>query len=396
MNVCLYFQVHQPLRLRRFTFFDIGGGGGYEDEEANRRIFERVAAGCYLPAMRVLLGVADRMGGEFRFAMSISGLALEQMKKYAPECLQLLGVLAGAGCVEFVAETYFHSLAALYSPEEFRRQVDMHVSAMKEAGLVDVRPAVFRNTELIYDDRIASMVEGMGFSVVLTEGARVLLGGGRPGRVYRAAGCERLVLVPRNGMLSDEIAFRFSRRGYGRGEEGVEDFVRLLLRDEEDDFVGLFVDFETFGEHYGASSGIVDFLGSLPVVLRERHGVGFVTPSEAASSFAPAGVASASRPVSWADVEKDVSAWAGNPMQKAALEFIYGLEEVALRPGTPQGLVNAWRRLQTSDHFYYMSTKAESDGIVHGYFSPYLSPYDAYVNYINAAVDLKERLSRCT
>ncbi len=393
--VCFYFQVHQPLRVKRYRIFDIGNDGEYFNDESehdtnNRRVLEKVARKSYLPTSRLLLELLNRHP-EFRVSFSFSGVLLEQLEKDSPETLAVFQELVATGRVEVLAETYYHSLAFLYSKEEFERQVHMHRHTV--GRLFGVAPTTFRNTELIYNNDLARAVEDMGYRAVLAEGADHILAWRSPNFLYRAPGTTHLKLLLKNYRLSDDIAFRFSQKsweGYPLTAPKFADWVSA--HNGSGDVVNLFMDYETFGEHQWEDTGIFNFLRFLPEeILRHPHNT-FVTPSEAAERF-PA-VAELDMPhfVSWADMERDISAWRSNDMQEEALRQIYALEPVALA-STDESLRETWRRLTTSDHFYYMCTKWWSDGDVHKYFSPYESPYTAFISYMNALADLRLRFA---
>lgn len=384
-DLCLYCQVHQPYRLRRYRVFDIGTGGGYFDDEANRAILRRVAEKCYLPANAALTEAIERSEGRFRLALSLSGVLLDQLQRDAPDVLASFQRLVATGGVELLGETSHHSLAALHDPEEFAAQVGLHGRAIERH--FGRRPTVFRNTELIYDDAIAPLVARLGFRGMLVEGAERVLGWRSPNYVYRSASAPRLALLPRNHSLSDDVGFRFSNRQWDRWPLSADRWAEWLSRSAEAS-VHVFLDYETFGEHHWADTGIFEFLRHLPDAL-ERRQVATVHPSTLVARE-PVGTLSFPLPVSWADAERDTSAWLGNRMQRAAHD-----RHVALGPRvrgleSPE-LLETWRRLGTSDHCYYMSTKGFSDGEVHQYFSPFDSPYDAYITYMNVLTDLERR-----
>lgn len=392
-DIVFYFQVHQPHRLRHYTFFDIGRGHEYWDYESNRRILTRVAHKCYLPMNKLLLDLVRAHDGAFRIAFSVSGTALEQLEWWAPEALDSFRRLADTGCVEFLCETSHHSLAALFDLDEFEAQVRDQAGRIQHA--LGVRPGTFRNTELVMDNRIAQRIEAMGFRAALGEGADRVLGWRSPHRVYRALGTEKLALLLRSYRLSDDIAFRFSNRSWSEWpltSIRFADWMRALPT--EDQVVGLFMDYETFGEHQWADTGIFEFMRQLPGDLLRDGRFAFRTPSEAAARHEPVATLDMSGPVSWADTERDLTAWLGNDMQRAAAEALY-----ALLPGVRKAaelgnldLVEEWRRLTTSDHLYYMCTKYFSDGDVHKYFSPYANPHEAFVTFMNVIDDVGRRV----
>lgn len=393
-SVCFYFQVHQPYRIKRFSFFDIGSTQEYFDEELNRSIMQRVAHNCYLPANERILRCIEESRGEFKVAFSISGVAIEMMRAYAPKALESFRALARTGCVEFLGETYYHSLASLYDLREFREQVRLHSALMeREFG---AQPKVFRNTELIYNDRIGQAVGELGFVAVLAEGARDILGWRSPNFVYRVPG-QGTKLLLKNFKLSDDIAFRFSNGNYGSSKSLTPTRYAEMIHELDGyaEIVGLFLDYETFGEHHQHSDGILDFLSELPRCILRKAEWKCATPSEAAQRFNAVSELSVPRTTSWADTERDVSAWCGNEMQRSALAAIHDPQRLfagrEIYSPMLEQMTETWRKLQSSDHFYYMSTKGGPDGDVHSYFSPFESPYDAFVAYMNVLKDLALR-----
>jgi alpha-amylase len=382
-DLCLYVQVHQPYRLGRYRVFDIGSGSDYFDAALNRRIVRRVAEKCYLPANRLLTELIRMSGGRFRIAMSLSGVVLEQLERDAPEALESFRELVATGGVELLGETYYHSLASLADPAEFGEQVERHGAAIRRH--FGVRPTVFRNTELIYDDAIAPMVARLGYPAMLVEGADRVLGWRSPNHVYRSASAPDLRLLPRNYRLSDDVGFRFSNREWAGWPLTADTWAGRVAESAESS-VHVFLDYETFGEHQWVETGIFEFLRHLPAAL-ERRSVTCVHPSVLATR-PPAATLSFPLPTSWADEERDTSAWLGNRMQRAAHQRLYRVAEAVKAAGNPARL-EAWRRLTTSDHCYYMCTKWFADGDVHRYFSPHSSPYDAYVAFMNVLTDLE-------
>ncbi len=395
-SITFYFQVHQPYRLRRYGSSDIGEAHDYFDDGLNEMIARRVAERCYLPMNAVLKEAIDQTEGRFRCAFSISGTALSQLEAWVPEAIDSFRDLVDTGAVEMLCETSQHSLAGLADPEEFARQVEFQRATLER--LFGVRPRAFRNTELILDTELLQRIEGLGFDVVVGEGAEPLLGWRTPHLVYRPTGCRELSLLLRAYSFSDDIAFRFSNDEW----EGYPLFADVFAGSLEEvpeaaAFVGLFMDYETFGEHQHESTGILDFMRALPGYVLEGERFDFATPSEVAEAHPPRAPIAFPRPISWADAERDLSAWLGNPMQRAAHEAVYGLgpsARAAAESGNP-ALYEAWRKLTTSDHTYYMSTRhvEESDGDVHEYFSPYDTPHDAFITYMNVVEDLSARLA---
>ena len=388
-SVCFYFQVHQPDRLRQFRFFDIGNDFHYLDDFSNRTIVRRVAERCYLPANKMLHDLILRNNGAFKVAFSISGTAIEQFERYVPEVIDSFKALAATGCVEFLSETYSHSLASLASTAEFKKQVKQHSDLMKR--LFGVKPTVFRNTELIYSDMIGAAVADMGYDVMLTEGAKHILGWKSPNFVYVNALNPRMKLLLRNFNLSDDIAFRFSDKGWNSWPLTADKFADWAVSAlQKDDVLNLFMDYETFGEHQRSASGIFDFMNALPAAILARN-IDFSTPSEAARKYQPVAPLHVPYPISWADEERDTSAWLGNDLQEEAFNKLYAMEAEVYKT-KDENLVSIFRKLQESDHFYYMCTKFFSDGSVHSYFNPYDTPYEAFINYMNVLADFELRV----
>ena len=384
-SICLYFQVHQPNRLRLYRFFDIGKDSHYYDDFANRTILRRVAQKCYLPMNALLLELIEANKGKFKVAFSISGSVLEQFDRYAPEVIESFRKLAQTGCVEFLSETYYHSLASLASPVEFKNQVLKHNAAIEH--YFGVTPKTFRNTELIYSDAIGEMVYDMGFKTMLTEGARHILGWKSPNFVYNCAQASGLKLLLKNSSLSDDIAFRFSDRTWADWPLTGEKYLAWMkAAAQNDEIVNLFMDYETFGEHQKAASGIFDFMKFLPEVVLNDGEFEFVTPAQAAKKHRPVAELDVPDPISWADEERDVTAWLGNELQNDAFNKLNEqAEKLALLDD--EALWSDFGHLQESDHFYYMCTKFFSDGAVHKYFNPYDTPYEAFINYMNVLSD---------
>ena len=388
-NICLYFQVHQPTRLRLYRFFDIGKDSHYYDDFANRTILHRIATKCYLPMNELLLDAIKRQDGKFKVAFSISGTALEQFDRYAPEVIESFRKLADTGCVEFLCETYSHSLASLISANEFRHQVERQRATVEK--YFGKTPTAFRNTELIYSDDIGAELYDMGFKTVITEGARHILGWRSPDFLYSNPKAPKQKLLLRNYSFSDDIAFRFSNKGWDEWPLTSEKFTHWL-KEAEGDIINLFMDYETFGEHQSAETGIFDFMKALPGAVLEAGGLAFVTPSEAASKLKPVSELDVHEPISWADEERDVTAWLGNELQQDAFNKLYGLVEKLSIIDDPV-LWADFAHLQESDHFYYMCTKFFSDGDVHKYFNPYDTPYEAFINYMNVLSDFIIRVN---
>ena len=385
-SICLYFQVHQPNRLRLYRFFDIGKDSHYYDDFANRTILRRVAQRCYLPTNELLLDLIRAHKGQFKVAFSISGSVLEQFDRYAPEVIDSFRKLAGTGCVEFLAETYYHSLASLASPSEFRNQVMKHKETIEH--YFGVTPKSFRNTELIYSDEIGSMVYDMGFKTMLTEGAKHVLGWKSPNYIYSGVLAPKLKLLLKNSTLSDDIAFRFSDKSWQDWPLTGDKYLGWIKASaQNDEIVNLFMDYETFGEHQKAQSGIFDFMRYFPEVVIKDGEFEFVTPEQAARKHKAVASLDVPDPISWADEERDTSAWLGNELQSDAFNKLYSITEKLSLVKDNEQLWSDFGHLQESDHFYYMCTKFFSDGAVHKYFNPYDTPYEAFINYMNVLSD---------
>lgn len=410
-SICFYFQVHQPYRLRDLRITDVGAmnGNGYFDEEKNRAIFRKVAEKCYLPANARILNLLNTYP-DFHVSYSLSGVFLDQCREYGKDVLASFQALAKTGRVEFLAETYYHSLSCLFSLEEFCAQVEKHADTIEE--LFGTRPSVFRNTELVYSNEIAHVVRLLGFKGILAEGADHILHGRTPNVPYAPPkfrlpkGYEKTIarhrihptsqrdirILLKNYRLSDDIAFRFGNRTWPSYPLHADTFAKWA-KDSGGHSINLFMDYETFGEHQWADTGIFEFLSALPFFFREA-GLSTKTPSGVIRAWGKRGcdTLDAHNHVSWADIERDLSAWRGNHLQEAALAGIYALESQIKASGN-DALLETWRKLLTSDHFYYLCTKYWSDGDVHKYFSPYESPYEAYRRYSHAVADLQMTLT---
>ena len=387
-SVCLYFQVHQPYRLKKYSIFDIGKSHSYFDDVKNKAIMEKVAKKCYLPMNNLILKVIQESGGSFKASYSITGTALEQFQRYMPSVIRSFRSLSKTGSVEFLSETYYHSLSFLFSKEEFSSQVSMHKSRISR--LFKYSPKVFRNTELIYYNELANFIEKMGYAAILAEGADHVLGWRSPNFVYKSKTTENLKLLLKNYKLSDDIAFRFSNRNWGEYPLTAEKFASWL-EGVEGTNINLFMDYETFGEHQWEDTGIFNFMRQMPKELSKK-GITFRTPSEIAQSQ-PIAELDIHHPVSWADLERDLSAWLGNKMQNSAASELYSLEK-DIKSTRDKNIIGDWRKLTTSDHFYYMCTKWFSDGDVHKYFNPYDSPYECYISFMNILNDLAIRVNK--
>ena len=389
-SICLYFEVHQPIRLSHFSVFHIGNdnNSSYFDYKLNQQIFEKVAKKCYLPTNNLLLDLVNRTDGRFKVSFSLTGTFVEYCEQFMPELIDSFKELFKTGSVDMIEETYYHSLSGLYDEmDEFEEQVKMHRQMIKR--LFNYKPRVFRNTEAIYDNRIAKKVADMGYKGIITEGTEKILQWRSPNYLYKPVNCDLKVLL-RNYILSDDIGFRFSSKVWKDHPLTAEKYAYWMSHNEGN-LVNLFMDYETFGEHHWEDTGIFDFLNHLPDEAFKHEHLDFVTVSEAVERYKPVGEIDAPWAISWADADRDVSTWLGNDMQVACFNELKNLDR-KLKERGDQELINTWRRLQTSDHLYYVSTKGMEDGAVHAYFSPYDGPYDGFINYMNILQDLKQNL----
>lgn len=393
-SICFYFQVHQPFRLKPYDCFKIGHDSVYDDDAKNKEILDRVAEKCYLPANRLMLELIAANHGKFRIAYSLSGTVIEQMEKFRPDVLQSFKDLAATGCVEFLSETYYHSLSFLYSKNEFVRQIEKHKQAI--AKHFNQVPRVFRNTELIYNNELAVFIAQLGYKGIICEGLDHVLGYRSPNFVYNPPGTDQIKCLLKNYKLSDDIAFRFSNKDWTEWPLTASKFAQWVHQTAGNgEVVNLFMDYETFGEHQWPETGIFDFMRHLPGEILKHPDFNFLTPSEVIERYPSKGEYDVHSLSSWADMERDLSAWLGNSLQHDAMERIYNLEEPVKKTGD-SGMIDNWAKLLTSDHFYYMCTKYWNDGDVHKYFSHYESPYDAYINYMNVVTDLEHNLEIST
>ncbi len=392
-NVCLYFELHQPYRLATVSVFDIGLEKEYfvRQEEQNRKIFQKVAHKSYIPMLTLLLQLT-REHRDFFFSFSATGVFLEQALEYAPKVVSLLQKLVATGQVEVLAETYHHSLASLYSPGEFKYQVQAHEQLVQK--LFDVTPTIFRNTELIYSNDIGQLVEEMGYKGCLTEAVDRYLHGQERTRVFAGKTEKKLPLLLKHAQLSDDIAFRFSEKSWVSYPLTADTYLEWLNSYRHDEIINLFMDFETFGEHQWEDTGIFEFFKVLVSKILKHNKVSFVMPSKAIaqnSNKKKLPTYDVPIPISWADVDRDLTAWIDNELQKDTIQKLYALEDKIVAQKNKELLAD-WRKLQTSDHFYYMCTKWAADGDVHAYFSPYESPFEAYRRYAIVLADLQERM----
>ncbi len=394
LTVCPYFHVHQPYRIKKFRVFDIGNDNEYFNDSSeadlnNRKIIEKVAHKSYRPMNAKLMELLEKHP-EFCFALSFSGTVLDQFEAYAPDVLESFQKLVATGRVEILADTYHHSLAFFYSVPEFERQVAQHAKRVHE--LFGVSPRVFRNTELSYRNDLAKWCEDNGYLGIMAEGWDPVLGWRSPNHVYSPVGCNRIKVLLKNYKLSDDVAFRFGNKGWASHPLTAETYADWIHAHHGDgNTINLFMDYETFGEHQWEDTGIFNFISALPEILLRHPDTSFKTPSETIESYDSVGEIDVPDILTWADTDRDLTAWTGNDIQKDAIAAIYGMEKDVMSTGDTE-LVEVWRKLQTSDHFYYMCTKWSDDGDVHAYFSPYESPYDAYVAFMNALSDLQLRV----
>ena len=391
-SVCFYFEVHQPMRLNRFSVFNIGNVSdplpSYFNSNLNKQIFEKVAKKCYLPTNKLLLDLINEFDGKFRISFSLTGTFIEYCERFLPSVLDSFRDLFKTGAVDLIEETYFHSLSSLFDDlDEFGDQVKMHRKMINR--IFNYKPQVFRNTEAIYDNRIAKRIEEMGYKGIITEGTEKILDWRSPNFLYRPVNANIKVLL-RNYSLSDDVGFRFSVRHWP-GHPLTADKYAQWMAHCEGDLVNLFLDYETFGEHQWTETGIFDFLRHLPGEVMKHKNLDFVTVSEAINKFEPVGEIDVPWAISWADADRDVSTWLGNDMQIACFNEIKDIGR-KVKKMKNKGLLYVWRLLQTSDHLYYVSTKGLGDGDVHAYFSPYDLPYEGFINYMNILQDLKQKV----
>lgn len=389
-SVCFYFQIHQPVLLRKYRFFDIGKRDDYFDEYINRSQVRRLAEHSYLPANRLMMELILKHGQAFKISYSISGTALEQLALHAPEVIESFRHLADTGCVEFLVETYAHSLASLSATDEFEHQVQRHADRIE--ALFGVRPTTLRNSSLIYSDEIGERVAAMGYSAMLTDGAKHVLGWKSPNFVYTNAIQPKLKLLLKNSRLSDDISVRFMNRGWNEYPLTAEKYVGWLRNElENSDIINLFMNYETFGEYGPEHTGIFEFMRYLPGHILASGDMELVTPAQAVEKHQPVAALHVPYPISWADEERDTASWLGNELQKSAFEALYTIQD-RVKSCNDEKISEDYSRLQASDHFYYMSTKLFSDGDFTHHASPYETPYEAYINYMNVLSDLIARV----
>lgn len=392
-TICLNFQIHQPFRYRKYRFFDIGNDSYYYDDYANETILRKIADNCYLPANNVLLKQIKKSKGKFKVSFSISGVALDQFRLYAPEVIDSFKELAATGAVEFLSGTFANSLVSLVDEQLFARQVKMHDDLIEE--YFGQKPKVFRNSEMIYSDELGDLIYRMGFETVLTEGAKHILGWKSPNYLYCNALNPRQKVLMRNYRLSDDLSFRFSNTSWNEYPLTATKMTQWLVDlPQKEEIVNIFLNYDTFGEIQKKKSGIFEFLDSLPEAILKTKELSFSTPSEAVKVLQPVSAVHVLHPISWADEERDLSAWLGNELQKEAFNHLYALKERVKRC-TDAKILKDWLYLQSNDHLYYMSTKFFSDGEVVKFFNPYGNPYEAFINYMNVLSDFSLRLNKC-
>ena len=397
-ELCLYFHVHQPVRLARFSFFQIGASPDaayldphYFDDGLNRHYFDKAARQCYVPTNGILLKLIDSAGGKFKFSLSITGTLIEQCKKYSPDVLESFRALCATGCVDVLDETYHHTLSSLFLDlSEFKEQVALHSALVKDE--FGITPRSFRNTEVIYSNRIGAAVEEMGYEAVITEGIEWVLGWRSPNYVYRPKGCKSTRLLLRNYKLSDDVGFRFSAKSWPEWPLTADKYASWLAS-APGQVVNLFMDYETFGEHHWKDTGILEFLSHLPGEVGNYDNLAFTTVTGAARKFEPCDEIDVPYNLSWADAERDTSTWLGNRIQRACFDELEALLPKVRALNDP-ALLRIYRNLQTSDHFMYLSTKGLSDREVHNYFSPYKdsNPYENFINFMNIISDFKHHV----
>lgn len=394
--ICLYLHIHQPIRYRQYSAFDISNNSNYYDDiyegrQSNERIFRKVTEKSYRPMLN-LLERNMKEQPEFKVSFSITGTWLEQAKKWAPELIEQIKRMVKTGHAEIIGETYYHSLSFFYDKDEFEKQVKEHGKAIKE--LFDYTPTVFRNTELAYNDELAFWAENAGYKGILAEGWDRILKWRSPNYVYRPKDCENIRLLLKNYRLSDDIAFRFSNKRWSEWPLTPEKYLNWINEScLNGNLVNLFMDFETFGEHQWKDTGIFDFIDKFIKKWLGEYENKFLAASEACRMSDPVGEISMPETITWADTERDLSAWDSNSMQKNAMQDLYNLREKVINSQDEQ-LIKDWQYLTTSDHAYSMCTKYWNDGDVHAYFSAYASPYESFMYFENILKDLSYRLNK--
>jgi alpha-amylase len=384
-SVCFYFKVHQPFRLRNFNIFDIGKNIDYFDNEKNKFYLDRIVKKCYLPTLNIIEELIKETNYRFKISLGITGTLIEQLSLWYPEVIEKLKKIVSTGNVELTGETYYHSLSSIYSKKEFEIQIKKHKKLIND--LFKQEPAIFSNTELIYFDELEDILPELGFKGIITEGVDRILEWRSPNFIYSSLN-NKLKILLRNYRLSDDISFRFSSKEWSEWPLTAEKFSYWLEQfNGNGEVINLFMDFETFGEHQWVETGIFEFLINLVFEILKIKDFNFLTLSEAIKTYPARGTFSSPYPITWADTERDLTAWIGNEMQKDAIERLYGLEN-KIKSLDNKDIIEIWRKLQTADHFYYMCTKWFADGDVHKYFNPYENPYVAYLNFRNILEDI--------
>ncbi len=383
-NVCLYFNLHQPNRLKPYTFFEIGTDHFYEDDKLNKDFLDKISTDCYLPMNALMMENIQKLGPDFKFCLSISGTLIEQMENHRPDVLQSFIELSKTGQVEFIGQTYYHSLAYLHSVDEFERQVKKHTAKIEEH--FGQTPKVFRNTGMIYCNDLAGRLEEWGFKGVMAEGLNNHLNGRSYNHLYAAPNVKKIKTILKNYKLSADFTHRFMDKNWNEYPLTADKYAKWIANDTGD-CVNIFMPYETFGQHLSPESGAFDFIKHLPNELK-KNDITFLTASEQVDKLGVSGIYDIHLPTSWRDSEKDLSAWSGNNMQKEALQKLYSLENTVIHSQDPD-LIHVWSKLQTADHFYYLNTKIAEDGATRDYLSPYESPYSGYIYYMNALADLE-------
>ena len=390
VSVCMYFQVHQPYRLKNYSIFDIASNRNYYDDPKNYEVLKKIVNKCYLRTNNQILELIRKTDGKLKVSYSLTGVLIEQLITHFPEIIESFCNLSKTNNVEFLSETYYHSLSYLFSKQEFKEQLKMHRSVIRK--LFHQTPRVFRNTELIYNNEIANYVQNLGYKAILSEGADHILQWRSPNFIYTPKTAPKIKLLLKNYKLSDDIAFRFSQQSWSDYPLTAPKYASWINAiNGNGNLVNLFLDYETFGEHQWDTTGIFDFLEQLPFEILKNPDNDFVTVSQASDRYNSVGELDIHNIISWADIERDLSAWLSNPMQHTAISNLYKVEQ-RIKATKDKQLLEDWRRLQTSDHFYYMCTKYFNDGDVHKYFNPYNSPHQAFVFFMNVYADLIIRL----
>ena len=383
-TVCFYFNLHQPNRLKKYTFFDIGKDNFYEDDQLNKEFLDKISAECYLPMNQIMMENIQKFGKQFKFNLSLSGTLIEQMEAHRPDVLQSFIELSKTGQVEFIGQTYYHSLSYIYSPTEFERQVKKHSEKIEEH--FGHTPKVFRNTGMIYSNDLAARMEKMGFAGIMAEGIEYYLNGRSCNHLYQAPNAVTIKSLIKNYRLSGDITNRFTDTSWSEYPLTPEKYASWLANDSGE-CLNVFMPYETFGQHIQSDSGVFDFIREIPQAILDK-GLTFSTATEITRNLKPKDIYDIHVPMSWRDNEKDLSAWARNNMQQEALQKLYSLEKTVIN-SKDEDLIHVWSKLQTSDHFYYMSTKAFEAGEERDAISPYDSPYSGYIYFMNALADLE-------